>query len=82
MKRYINATVLSTLDESIGAQAEIAKSTQDTEVLAELTESSSWVVKLAIIENPIVTEDILQKLLFDSNPLVRNAAKYRVGQIK
>lgn len=81
MKKYVRSAVLPLRDEDPQALVSILQDEIDPEQLEEITQHPSWVVKLAIIENPCVTRRILQTLCNDSNGVVRAAAEYRLKEM-
>ena len=84
MKKYVKSAIMPFSEESIAALISIATEADSEEVLQELVNTSnlSWVVKLAIIENPNVTKEILDQLCRDNNSTVCKSAKYRVQEVK
>jgi hypothetical protein len=84
MKKYVKAAVKALSEEDPQALVSIIQAADNSEVLEELLQNPrlSWVLKLAIIENANVTDDILKRLSNDSNSTVSQAARYRMNERK
>lgn len=81
MKKYIKSAIQNVTDMDVADQIDLAMNTKNPDVLQQLLDNpngANWVVKLAIVDNSCVTEDILQQLTEDFNRTVRDAAKYNL----
>ena len=81
MKKYIKSAILPLSDEDPQSLISILQDEVSVDQLEDAMQHSSWVVKLAVIENPSVTTEILQMLCRDSNHTVCEAAKYRLQEL-
>lgn len=81
MKKYIKSAIQNVTDMDVADQIDIAMCAKDPNILQQLLDNpngANWVVKLAIVDNSCVTEDILKQLTEDFNGTVREAAKYNL----
>jgi hypothetical protein len=62
MKRYIKSAVLNIIDSDIDTQLEVARTSEDPEVLADLVNSRFTDVQLEVAKNPNISLDVLDAL--------------------
>jgi len=63
MKRYIKAAVVNPLDEEPGVRCDIARETEDLNLIDEFVKDDAYKVRLALANNPNISEDVLDSII-------------------